>query len=139
MFAFLVAIALGQSSPSSGKITITVELVRNTKGHVRCSLFNTAPGFPGPSPLEGRNLTATPTSGKASCEFANVPAGVWAITVLHDENDNGVLDNNLFGVPTEGYGATNNKLPSFAPPSFKDSSFVLAPGEQRTFSVKLRY
>lgn len=139
MFSYLVAFALSQTPPAPGKITITVEFVRNAKGTVRCSLFNAAPGFPGRSPLEGRNLAAAPTSGKAGCEFVGVPAGTWAVTVLHDENDNGALDSNFFGIPTEGYGATNNKLPATAPPSFKDSSFVVAEGEHLRFSVKLRY
>lgn len=138
MLTSLIVVALSQTPPA-GKISVTVEIVRNTNGHVRCSLFNTAPGFPGKSPLEGRNLSAAAGNGKVSCEFTNVPAGTWAVTVMHDENDNWSLDTNLVGIPTEGYGATNNKLPTFSAPTFKDSSFALAEGEQRSFTVKLRY
>jgi uncharacterized protein (DUF2141 family) len=40
----------------------------------------------------------------ASFEFSDIKPGKYAIAVIHDENCNGELDSNLFGIPTEGYG-----------------------------------
>lgn len=123
----------------TGKITVTIENPRNTKGVMRCSLFATAPGFPGKSPLEGRNLVATTQAGKTTCEFEGVPAGTWAVSVLHDENGNGSLDTGAFGIPTEGYGVSNNVLPTFSAPTFADSRFTTKDGEQRALAVRLKY
>ncbi len=40
--------------------------------------------------------------------FTDVAPGKYAIRLMHDENDNGKLDTNLVGMPTEGYGFSNN-------------------------------
>jgi uncharacterized protein (DUF2141 family) len=37
-----------------------------------------------------------------------LPAGTYAVQVMHDENDNGKLDSKFMGIPTEGYGFSNN-------------------------------
>ena len=38
----------------------------------------------------------------------DLPAGKYAVQVMHDENDNGKLDANFMGIPIEGYGFSNN-------------------------------
>ena len=35
-------------------------------------------------------------------------AGNYAVQVMHDENDNNKLDTNFLGIPSEGYGFSNN-------------------------------
>jgi uncharacterized protein (DUF2141 family) len=47
-------------------------------------------------------------SGKEVVLKFDLPAGEYAVQVLHDENDNGKLDTNFMGMPTEGYGFSNN-------------------------------
>jgi hypothetical protein len=41
----------------------------------------------------------------------------------HGENSNGKLDTNLLGIPTEGYGFSNNATALIGTPSFSDASF----------------
>jgi Uncharacterized protein conserved in bacteria (DUF2141) len=40
-----------------------------------------------------------------------------------DENGNGVLDKNFFGVPVEGYGFSNDARGSMGPPAFEKAAF----------------
>jgi uncharacterized protein (DUF2141 family) len=46
--------------------------------------------------------------------------GKYAISVLHDENENNKIDFNFIGIPKEGYGFSNNPKIMFGPPSFDD-------------------
>jgi uncharacterized protein (DUF2141 family) len=48
-------------------------------------------------------------AGAQSVVFTNLKPGAYAVIVFHDENDNGKLDENSWGVPTEGYGFRNNR------------------------------
>jgi uncharacterized protein (DUF2141 family) len=48
------------------------------------------------------------------------------------------MDKNFLGIPKEGYGASNNKLPFAAAPSFNDNKFILGKGETKHLSIKLR-
>jgi len=51
--------------------------------------------------------------------FADVDSKSFAIAAFHDQNRNGQLDKNAFGIPTERYGFSNNPTSTFGPPSFR--------------------
>jgi uncharacterized protein (DUF2141 family) len=59
------------------------------------------------------------------CEFSDLPAGTYAISVFHDENDDGVLNSNFVGMPREGYGFSNNYTYAMHPASFEESHFTV--------------
>ena len=49
----------------------------------------------------------------------DLPPGRYAVNAFHDENDNGELDTNLLGIPTEGFGFANDPDASLGPPDFE--------------------
>jgi uncharacterized protein (DUF2141 family) len=61
-------------------------------------------------------------AGSQRVVFTNLKRGAYAVIVFHGENDNGKLDDNMFGVPTDGYGSattpkvSSGRLPSRTPP-----------------------
>ena len=57
------------------------------------------------------------------CEFNGIPAGTYAVTVLHDENSDSKMDFNWMGMPTKGYGFSNDAKATLLPPSFDTASF----------------
>jgi uncharacterized protein (DUF2141 family) len=50
--------------------------------------------------------------------FENLKSGIYAIRYFHDENSNDKLETGWMGIPTEGYGFSNNPPIIFGPPSF---------------------
>jgi uncharacterized protein (DUF2141 family) len=56
-------------------------------------------------------------------EINTIPNGEYAIALYQDQNGNGKLDTNLFGLPTEPYAFSNNKVPVFSEPSFEKCKF----------------
>jgi len=79
------------------------------------------------------------TGPNTNCSFLNVEPGTYAIAVVHDENGNGKLDKNFVGVPSEGYGVSNNKTYALSAPNWNESTFTLGANESKTLQVKLRY
>ena len=75
---------------------------------------------------------------QARCDFEDIPAGTYALAVVHDENMNGKLDTNWLGIPVEGYGFSNDAKSLNGAPSFSDASFVYG-GENLNFTISLRY
>lgn len=67
----------------------------------------------------------TPSSETAIVNFENLTEGEYALRFFHDQNDNGSLETNLFGMPTEGYGYSNNARPNFGPVSYDEAKFSL--------------
>ena len=63
------------------------------------------------------------TGNTATVRFDSLLPGPKAVRLFHDENSNGTLDTNFFGIPTEGYGFSNNPRSRFGEPSFRDRLF----------------
>jgi uncharacterized protein (DUF2141 family) len=62
-------------------------------------------------------------NGRALCVFRNVAPGTYGISAIHDENNNGKLDTNFIGMPTEDYCASRNARGFMGPPRFTDAKF----------------
>lgn len=69
--------------------------------------------------------------------FSNIPDGVYAVSIFHDTNNNGKLDSNFFGVPTEGFGFSNNPKIGFSKPSFEECSFELR--NDTNLTIRMEY
>lgn len=126
--------ALAQTS----LVAVNVGTFRNTKGMLGCRLYSASTGFPESSKgtIE-RRVAITGTT--ARCDFAGVPPGTYAISVMHDENDNQKLDKNFLGIPTEGYGVSNNHTYAMSSPTWQESKFVVEAGKNLGLAVALRY
>jgi len=72
-----------------------------------------------------KNRVVNINSSSIKIVFKNIPKGVYAISVFHDENENGKLDKNFLGIPIEGYGLSNNIRPILRGASFEESKFDL--------------
>src|SRR5258707_14048410 len=107
------------------KVTVTITDLRSDKGKLYLSLFNTAEGYPKKALAAFRLASASILSGKCTIVLYDIPKGIYAIACYHDENNNGKIDSNLFGIPTEGTGASNNAKGSWGPPKFGDAKFVV--------------
>ncbi len=121
--AVLIAMFLGSllhgQTESSGNITATVTNVSGNEGKVRFGLYSadtfmkTAPEF---------SVDAKIEDGKAIANFESVPAGTYAVLVMHDKNENGKMDFDANGMPQESYGSSGNAMP-YGPPVWEESKF----------------
>ena len=75
--------------------------------------------------------------GQSTIVLDGIPKGVYAIACYHDENNNGKLDTNFFGIPTEGTGASNNAKGSLGPPKFQNAKFNVEGDTNQT--IKIHY
>ena len=62
-------------------------------------------------------------NGQVIWNITNLPPGEYAIKLYHDENDNGKLDTNFFGIPKEDIGFSNNASARFGAPAYKEVKF----------------
>jgi len=83
------------------------------------------------------STTAPATEGETVVTLKNVPAGNWAVLAYQDANNNGKLDRNFVGMPTEKYGFSRDARGSFGPPDFAEAAFAVS-GETVSTVVKLR-
>jgi uncharacterized protein (DUF2141 family) len=79
------------------------------------ALYGSATGFTGTA-LASQMVPMR--AGAAQLVFPGLAPGRYAVRVFADENGNGKLDTNLFGMPTERYGFSNDAKGNLGPPEF---------------------
>jgi uncharacterized protein (DUF2141 family) len=128
------------SAGSSSNLTVKFTGINNSKGQMCVNLFNGQKGFPdGGKGSALKVARCTPVvKGNAQITFANLPYGNYAIAAIHDTNGDTRLNNNFFGVPTEGVGFSNNVIVKTSAPSFNESQFSLSK-PKADLSIKVQY
>ena len=131
---------LEAQTTGTANLTVRVTGARNAKGKIRVALFRDGKGFPNDASqaVHTQGADIDPQTLSAQVVFADLPAGVYAVSVFHDENMNEKLDKNFMGVPKEGYGASNNPKKKMGPPNFDDSKFQLS-GTEQSVEIKLMH
>ena len=131
----LFALAGTGAAPVS-RLDVAVDHLRSTKGLIRVCLTADPDNFP--ACVDDANaVTRTLPAGEGRFAFPALPAGQYALAVIHDENGNGRLDT-FAGIPREGYGFSRNAPVRFGPPRFDAARFTLA-GAEVTERVAMRY
>ena len=76
-------------------------------------------------------------NGAATAVFDAVPPGRYAVQAYHDENNNGRLDRNFLGIPSEPYGFSNNARSATRAPTYDEAAFTLAAAAM-TVDIRIR-
>jgi uncharacterized protein (DUF2141 family) len=102
-------------------LNVTIQGVRNSSGVMRVGLFDNPNDFP--NGMKFSSIDVPATAGSMTVIFERIPAGRYAIAILHDENSNGRMDMGPFNIPHEGYGFSRDAPVFLSPPSFEEAAF----------------
>ncbi len=106
-------------------LRVNIQDFRNDQGVVRVVLFDGANGFPDNPVGSSLIKTVKIRDGKAQAVFADLKPGQYAVTLLHDEDQDGKMDKNMMGIPREGYGFSGEKVSKMRAPKFDEARFAL--------------
>ena len=116
-------------------VNVTVTGITNLEGEISIGLFQGAESYPKGDVIAGVFIKAD--NETITYTFENIPEGVYAIAIYHDENTNAKMDNNFLGIPKEGYAFSNNVFGTFGPPKFEKAKFEVI--EDIQLEIKLKY
>lgn len=107
----------------AGQVEFHIDNVKSEQGKIYLQLFNSEQGYQQDDAIQATVIKAK--QGTVKITLNDLAPGEYAIRYFHDENDNGKLETNLFGMPTEGYGYSNNAKANFGPATYQDMKFSL--------------
>jgi len=120
-------------------ITVTVDGLRNANGQVTTTVY---PDNPDRFLVKNGSLyvVRTPTVAGATKFCVFVPqTGVYALAVYHDEDMSGTINRSgVLGIPTEGYGFSNNPPTLASLPTFR-SVRIAIPRTNLATTIHLKY
>jgi uncharacterized protein (DUF2141 family) len=132
----LAMLIMGADVAAQSTIEVTVENITETKGTIRIGLFSSEKNFLKET-ADGKIIKASASS--ITVKFENLKSGAYAVSVIHDENENGDLDTNMMGIPSEGFAFGNNAMGMFGPPSFDNAKVEVKGNDVVKQLLKLKY
>lgn len=88
------------------ELEVIVSDISESKGQLLIGIYNKEEGaFETSAQIAGKIVPTK--AGKMKFKF-QLPAGQYAIGVIHDKNSNNQLDTNFLGIPIEDYGFSNS-------------------------------
>lgn len=122
-----------------GTLTVKVKDVLQAQGSVRMAVYNNEKSFPSEShSFRGAVLPLKPgVNPQLSCD--QLPFGSYAVAVYHDVNNNGKMDKNGLGIPTEPYAFSNNVKVKWRAPKFREAAFSFSAQQQEIVVVLKRW
>jgi len=114
-----VFISLSGTLFSQFKLEIEVTGIKNNTGKIMLQLMD-------PDEKTVSEKMSEIKDQKCLILIENLKPGKYAVRYFHDENLNGKMDTNFMGIPTEGYGFSNNAVGKFGPPAFEKWLFEVS-------------
>lgn len=134
--ALSFAALLASSGLYAQSLTVNIERIERAQGHILVLVADSEAAWDGQAPRVAARKIAVEAAGSLPVTFEELPPGRYAVQVLHDANDNGKLDTNIVGMPTEGYGFSNN--PQVMRKAHFDEAVFEVPAEGTAINIALR-
>ncbi|MCP4442754.1 MAG: DUF2141 domain-containing protein [Aureispira sp.] len=131
----ILATFWNSSTAQEGTLKVKVTNIEKASGTMQIGLYNLASQFPQKG-KEYKKVRVRVSDKETTYTFKNLPKGEYAVALYHDSNSDGECNTNWVGVPTEGYGFSNNVMPLLSAPSFWRTKFSVA--DFKAISIALR-
>ena len=111
----------------TASLTVTLTNIENTTGTIRLGVFAGEEDYENGGGVTGANVSVDASTETVT--IAGLTPGTYAIKLYHDVDDDGEMDTNPFGMPTEPFGFSNDARGRFGPAKWADAKFDLTSGE----------
>ncbi len=125
-----------QAQPTA-KLTVVIDGLRDQSGQVCLRVYSGEQGFPGSARGVVQSGCTKVTGTVASKDFYGLKPGSYAVALYADKNSDSKLNTNFLGIPSEGFGISNNPKAKTRAPKFTEASFDL--NQNKTINITMQY
>jgi uncharacterized protein (DUF2141 family) len=122
-------------------LNIHIKGIENYLGELGVAVFEKKKGYPIHIEhcYEAQWVALTEGTKELDFVFDTLSPGVYAVSVIHDENGNRTLERSGMGAPREGVGFSNDQKFSFLMPRFDKSKLPLVLGDTKNIVITMDY
>lgn len=120
------------------RLRLTVSNLRNASGLIILTVYGDNPADFLASGKKLARVRLPARSGATEICIAVPQRSSYAIALFHDENGDRRFNRNLIGMPTEGFGISNDADTTLGLPNYESARFTAEPGDNRQ-SIAVRY
>lgn len=115
---------LGMLYAPAGSLTVHLSGLETREGTIHAALYSGRSAYDDEEINPDLGKVLSDLSGPScTLQWVDLPPGTYALAIYHDINDNGKLDTNAFGIPTEPYAFSNHPDVKWRRPRFGEVSF----------------
>lgn len=122
-------------------LNVVVNGIRSQKGEICIGVYSQdkAKGFPLNTSNVLQSACKKITGNTVKHQFVGLKPGSYAVAIVDDQNGDRKLNRDFFGIPTEGFGVSNNPTVSIqtGTPKFRDASFAV--NKNTTVNITVKY
>ncbi|MGC3943378.1 MAG: DUF2141 domain-containing protein [Chryseolinea sp.] len=130
-----IAIVAVVALKAQNNLIVKIQNLKNSNGDILIGLYDNPSNFPR---KVSTGKVVKVTEKEMEIEFQDLTPGDYAISVLHDENQNKDMDQGRLGIPKEGYGFSNDATGMMGPPSFRKARFHVPTGGS-SITINMKY
>lgn len=138
ILVFSVNASVAETDTLRGVLILEIQNIEQAKGNIRVGIYNRAKGFPVSDDVYTGKVIPVVKTGSMRIEIKDLPLGSYAIGVHHDLHGHHKMPTNLFGVPLDPYGFSNDATAKWRAPRFEESMFNFSKSGQ-VEAIEIRY
>lgn len=127
------ALAHSGAQSADSRLTFTFETGAGT-GAVLVALYDSEAAYEGDIPA--RLAKVDVAAGRRVAVFEGLAAGAYGMKAFHDVNDDGEMNVNPFGMPTEPYAFSNNAVGAMGPAKWDRARFEVSGATAQTIRIR---
>ncbi len=120
---------------ATASVTVVVTGLVSTESVVKLNFYDAPEKFLKAGQCALR-LAVKPNGKNEIVVPVELAKGEWAVALSQDTNDNGRMDRNFLGIPTEPYAFSNNVRPKLSAPKFEECKFM-ADADGKVVTIRL--
>lgn len=138
MIILLLSLLRFVSLPFGGgeaDLHLSIGNVKSTEGMIWVGIYDSKENFmvQERARVEGYHLERT---GELRVSLDDIDPGTYAVAVFHDENNNGTLDQNALGIPTEPYCFSRKPKSKWRAPRFQEVAVTIRRGQRLEMTLE---
>ena len=134
-----IAMLIGTQTLHAQNIEILFTGIASARGQIIVKIFTDEKNFKDDKAYKAVRFKKSEVANGALTGKLTLEPGIYGFALLDDEDGNGVMEYNMFGLPKEGFGFSNFYLTGMKKPKFEQFKFTLGKNQQLKVSMKLRY
>jgi len=120
-------------------VEITITGIRSDMGQIAIGVFKDNETFQKEDAFLDKQFVKKDISeGKMMVKFSLDP-GIYGLSLLDDENSNGKMEYNFFGIPKEGFGFSDYYHTGITKPKFDAFKFSIDKDQTKRITIRIRY
>ncbi|PHI21543.1 hypothetical protein CEQ90_01645 [Lewinellaceae bacterium SD302] len=131
---FIVLVLLGFADSAPDSIALKLTSTAPGKGVIRLAVFDDADALAREEPVSGQVIELVKNKLPIQLKLSDLPEGDFAIAAYHDLNNDGKLNRNFFGVPSEPYAFSGVPASKWRAPEWEE---VIVSGDRRKAELSL--